>query len=108
MTESFHFRPRPPVEESIAPWTELPSDPAHPTFEDAPRLFVERHHHSLYQPQLEEWQTIPITAVFVSDGLTGNCIEFGPWTLEPDEARLLALSLTTLANALDQKGDING
>ncbi|MDF3309885.1 hypothetical protein P3H15_33240 [Rhodococcus sp. T2V] len=101
MTEKFWEHPRPPVETPIAPWTELPADPVQPTYEDAPRLLIERHHHELRHTVLDEWQTIPVTAVFIPDGLSGARIEIGQWSLDASEARLLAISLNTLADAAE-------
>ncbi|MHA4852449.1 hypothetical protein L1080_023345 [Rhodococcus sp. MSC1_016] len=86
-------------------WRELPDDPEHPTYEGAPRLLIERHDHQLHHDRADEWQSAPLTAVYVDDGLSGARIEFGPWSLEASEARLLAVSLNTLADACDPSGN---
>lgn len=101
MDERFWERPRPPVEIAPQPWSELPDDPRYPVFDGAPRLFVERHHHTLCNAATESWDVVPITAVFHDNGLGGPQIEFGPWSIEPDDARRLAASLTMLADAAE-------
>ncbi|QOV97233.1 hypothetical protein [Rhodococcus pyridinivorans] len=99
--ERFWERPQAPKHPLIEPWEELPDDPNYPTFENADRLGVERHWHTLAVAKTDEWADVSATAVFVTDGLTGCRIEFGPWTLEPREARVLARSLLALADALE-------
>lgn len=101
MTENFWERPRPPVEIAPEPWSELPDDPKYPVFDDAPRLFIERHHHGLCNAANDCWDDVSITAVYHDNGLGGAQIEFGPWSIEPHTARTLAASLTMLTEAAE-------
>ena len=50
----------------------------------------------------DEWAHVPVTAVHW-DGL-GQVVELGPWSLSVADARILALSLTTLADLIDVDG----
>lgn len=99
--EPFWQRPRPPIESPITRGTELPTDPNHPTFDDGSRFFIERHYHQLQHDRLDEFEVVTVTAVYVDNGLTGHQIEFGPWSLSPEDARALATSLQFLAHACD-------
>lgn len=101
MDEKFWHRPQPPIEVAPEPWSELPPDVRFPGVGSGKRMFVERHHHKLYVAATDDWDDIPITAVFHDDGWTGPQIEFGRWSIEPHDARRLAASLTMLADAAE-------
>lgn len=98
-----HLHPVPtdPDRTDVPVWPEVEDDPIHPTIDDAPRLLIDRHHHDLHHDARGEWETVPVTAVYVDDGLSGPRIEFGPWSLDATDARALAHSLNTLADTLD-------
>lgn len=101
MDEKFWHRPQPPIEIAPEPWSELPPDTRYPVLDDAPRLFIERHHHKLCNANADSWDDVPITAVFHDNGIGGPQIEFGPWSIEPHDARRLAASLIMLADAAE-------
>ncbi|MCA1007419.1 hypothetical protein LCL87_17010 [Rhodococcus hoagii] len=93
--EPFWQRPQPPAAIPLIPWDEMPEDRAHPSFEGHTRYGIERHIHNLRHDQLDEYQDVAVTAVFSAGG---GSVELGPWSMAPDEARLLAVSLTQLAD----------
>lgn len=84
-------------------WVELSDDAEHPTLDGATRLLIDQHHHELHHDALDEWQTVPVTAVFIPDGLSGARIELGPWSLDAAAARILATSLNALADAAEPR-----
>ncbi|MCD7052928.1 hypothetical protein LRS58_19625 [Rhodococcus sp. BH2-1] len=83
----------------ITPWTELPDDPVHPTFENATRYLIAQRAHQIHHDARDDYEDVPITATYI-DGL-GDQVELGPWSLSRREARELADSLHALADALD-------
>lgn len=83
------------------PWSELPDDPAHPTFENATRYLIARRTQQMRHDATDRYEDIPITATYVN-GL-GEQIEFGPWSLSVREARELSDSLRDLADELDDQ-----
>ncbi|NTW41870.1 MAG: hypothetical protein HGA44_18645 [Cellulomonadaceae bacterium] len=79
-------------------------DPDHPSPDgqpDVPRMVLERHIHQMRVDATDEWAYVPVTAVFWPG--IGEVVELGPWSLSPEDARLLAASLTTLASLVDTK-----
>lgn len=79
--------------------TELPTDPQHPNLSDGePRLHIETHHHAANHDALDECVTVTATAVTDAGG---GRIELGPWSFLPSDARVLAVSLNALADALE-------
>ncbi len=79
-------------------------DPEHPSPDGCacvPRMVVERHIHQVRIDATDEWAYIPVTAV-MWPGID-EVVELGPWSLSPEEARLLASSLLTLASLIDTK-----
>lgn len=93
----FWERPQAPKGEPIERWQPLPADPSHPGSDEEGRIGIERHWHAWNHDQLDELQTIAVTAVF-QDG-AGGSVELGPWSMDPHDARMLAQSLTMLADA---------
>lgn len=91
--------PTPPIEPVLAPWSELPHDPDHPGT-DGSRLHVDRHWHTFTNDRSQEFETIRAAAVFEQG--PGVSIELGPWSMTPHDARVLAASLTVLADAADR------
>ncbi|NKS64416.1 hypothetical protein GS966_02525 [Rhodococcus hoagii] len=89
---------------SSAPWLELHDDPAHPTFDDAPRFLIDRHTIQLHHDVHDEYEDVTVTATHVLNGLTGEQIELGPWSLTASDARELANSLHHLAATIDAVG----
>ncbi|QBJ94980.1 hypothetical protein ERC79_02620 [Rhodococcus sp. ABRD24] len=87
-----------------APWVELPDDAAHPTFDDAPRFLIGRHTIQLHHDVHDEYEDVTVTATHVLNGLTGEQIELGPWSLTASDARELANSLHHLAATIDAVG----
>ncbi|WAL46796.1 hypothetical protein [Rhodococcus pyridinivorans] len=81
------------------PWTELPHDPAHPTYENARRYFIARRDHDLHHDRNEAYETVAVTATYVD--VLGEQIELGPWSLSTREARELARSLVELADTIE-------
>ncbi|CAN5322498.1 hypothetical protein BH11ACT1_BH11ACT1_18120 [soil metagenome] len=69
---------------------------------DSQRMVVERHIHTLRHDVTDEWDHVPVTAVLWSG--IGEVVEVGPWSLSVADARLLAYSLTTLADLVDVDG----
>lgn len=69
-------------------------DPNEPT-----RLVIEEHRHVVREDETDEWVILPVRGCVV-DSL-GPHIELGPYSLAPADARLLALSLTMLADMAD-------
>ncbi len=63
---------------------------------DAERRVVEQHWHVVQHDQSDEWVNLPARAVYVD--AAGPAIEIGPFSLDPDDARLLAESLRMLAD----------
>ena len=79
-------------------------DTEHPGIDGyaAARMVVERHLHLMRVDATDEWDYVPVTAVHW-DGLD-QVVELGPWSLSVADARILALSLTTLADLIDVDG----
>lgn len=65
----------------------------------AERMVVERHIHTMRHDATDGWDHVPVTAV-LWPGI-GEVVELGPWSLSVADARLLAYSLTTLADLVD-------
>lgn len=84
-------------------WTELPDDPAHPTFDGAVRHVTDGRRFQLHHDARGEFEDVTATAVYVADGLTGHVVELGPWSLSPQEANQLGSALSELAAALDSR-----
>lgn len=64
----------------------------------ASRLLVDSHEHEVHNDRSGTWDTITVAAVLDEHG---GHVEIGQWSLLPSDARLLALSLTTLADAAE-------
>lgn len=71
-------------------------DPDHPTIEGMARRLLAEHSHDARHDATDEWVTLTTRAVLVE--FSGPGVELGPWSFSPDEARLLAASLTILAD----------
>lgn len=69
-------------------------DPNEPT-----RLVLEEHRHVVREDETDEWVIVPVRGCVVDSH--GPHIELGPFSLSPADARLLALSLTMLADMVD-------
>lgn len=95
----FWETPQPPQYTPIEPWEELPDDTRYPATEGDVRYGIERHWHRFWNGAADEWQDVSATAVFVTN--SGETIEFGPWSLDSTQARILAHSLTALAEAAE-------
>ena len=81
------------------------ADTEHPSpdgSDDVERLVVERHIHQARVDATDAWAYVPVTAV-VWPGID-QVIELGPWSLTVADARILAISLTTLADLIDVDG----
>jgi hypothetical protein len=75
-------------------------DAEHPTDEwDGPRYLMETHRITVRHDVSDEWFQLKISAVFIDS--CGPAVEIGPWSVSPDEARVLAASLTMLADHAD-------
>ncbi|QIP41095.1 hypothetical protein G9444_3851 [Rhodococcus erythropolis] len=82
----------------------LPDDPAHPTFDNAPRwLMSEQATTVLHHDASDEFVNVIASAVYIDDGLTGALVELGPWSMSPLEARQLGDILRSLAAAADPR-----
>ncbi len=75
------------------------TDPEHPSVDGGQRLVVARHLHMLHHDQSETFDHVPITATFQE--YMGEQIEFGPWSMSLQDARLMAQSLLTLVSLVD-------
>lgn len=62
------------------------------------RHILEEHLHVVLHDQADTFATLPARAV---RQVTGPAVEVGPLSLSPDDARLLAASLTILADVAD-------
>jgi len=60
------------------------------------RHVLEEHWHLILDEGPDEFVNVPVRAVIVD--AAGPAVELGPWTLSPDDARLLAISLSILAD----------
>ncbi|OIQ84055.1 hypothetical protein GALL_341350 [mine drainage metagenome] len=83
----------------VEPDTDHPSPDGH---DDTPRLVLERHIHKMRHDATDAWDHVPVTAVYWPG--VDQVIELGPWSLNVEGARLLAQSLTTLADLIDVDG----
>jgi hypothetical protein len=66
-----------------------------------PTIVLEQHRHVVLHEATDEWVTLTASAVFTDDGITGPAVHLGDWSLSPNDARLLAQSLTILADLAD-------
>lgn len=60
------------------------------------RYLLEEHWQLMLDEGTDEFVNVPVRAVI--DAAAGPAVELGPWTLSPDDARLLATSLSILAD----------
>lgn len=66
---------------------------------DAERHVLEQHWHTLLTDETDDYLNLPVRAVLIDPA--GPAVEVGPWSVSPDEARLLAASLRILADTAE-------
>lgn len=72
-------------------------DPEHPSDDDVgPRYLMETHWHTVRHDVSDQWFELKVSAVHVNG--SGPAVEIGPWSICPEEARVLATSLAMLAD----------
>lgn len=76
-------------------------DPEHPSIDEGDRLVVARHLHTLHHDQSGTFDYVPITATF--NAFNGPLIELGPWSMDLEDARMIAQSLLTLVSLVDSR-----
>ncbi|MGI8417562.1 MAG: hypothetical protein ACR2P2_15455 [Nakamurella sp.] len=68
------------------------------------RYLLEEHWHLILDEGTDEFVNLPARAIIVD--AAGPSVELGPWSLSPDDARLLAASLSILADMAEATTEV--